>query len=203
MNRTIIKLTAASLLCLLSITVSAQNDTRAPGLYAIVGGESIPLVYSNGTSSNSGTGFFGAIEVSRQQYIYKGASSGIVADSTFVMVCDMGKKTVTRTLRKYDIFISTVTPNNMVAVPLEVKKNKRIYSEGTAINGINTKMRTSLGISWEQITDNSYLITVHGLVPGEYGFVFKTARFDNYDFTAMFGFTVPEPVGTEQPTVEQ
>lgn len=189
MKNIIITITA---FLLAAYTMSAQNDPRDPGLYAIMGDESIPLEYQSGTASDSGTSLLGIVELGHKKYIFKGPSSSVTADSIFVMVCNLEKKHITRTLKKYDIFVESMTPDNIVVIPLEVQKNRRIFSEGTSINGFNTEMKNSLSFEWERLSDNSFLITVHGLVPGEYAFAFRAAKLAPFDFTAIFGFTIPD-----------
>lgn len=184
--------TTLAAILLVSFTLSAQNDPREPGLYAIIGDESVPLAYQGGVASDSGTSFLGIIEVGQKKYTFKGASSDMPAGNTFVMVCDLERKHITRSLKKYDVFVESMTPDNIVVIPLEVQKNKRVFDEGTSVNGFNTEKKTSMKFEWEKLYDNSFLITVPDLTPGEYGFAFKPAKFGQFDFTAIFGFTILE-----------
>lgn len=173
-----------------AITMSAQNDPREPGLYAIMGDESVPLVYQSGTASDSGTSFLGIVELGEKTYIFKGASCNTLTDSTFVMVCDLEKKHIARSLKKYDVFVESMTPANMIVLPFEVQKNKRIFSEGKTVNGFSTEKKTTIKFEWEKLYDNSFLITIHGLTSGEYGFAFKPAKLGQFDLTAIFGFSI-------------
>lgn len=182
--------TTLAAVLLVSFTLSAQNDPREPGLYAIIGDESVPLAYQGGVASDSGTSFLGIIEVGQKKYTFKGASSDMPAGNTFVMVCDLERKHITRSLKKYDVFVESMTPDNIVVIPLEVQKNKRVFDEGTSVNGFNTEKKTSMKFEWEKLYDNSFLITVHGLVPGEYAFAFRAAKLAPFDFTAIFGFNI-------------
>lgn len=169
----------------------AQTDEREPGLYAIVGEESVPLAYTNGTVHSSSTGILG-VEFGKKYCTYKGASSGVVASSTFVMVIDPEKKAITRSMKAYNPFIKTMTPNNVLVLPLSVDKDKRVFEEGKSIAGINISVKDRMDFEWEQISDNSFEIRVLNLIPGEYGFVFRPAKLGEFDYSGLLGFTIPE-----------
>ena len=174
-----------------SMLAFAQNDERIPGLYAVIGDESIPLTQISSSTSTSTVGILG-VEVQKQKKVYKGVTSDTVIpqNAKFVMVCDMNKKAITQTLKKYDVFISKVNPDNLIIVPLSVEKGKnRIYDAGTKLDGINTTKLGRMDFIWEQITDNSYLIEAD-LEPGEYAIVFKPAALGAYEFGTVFDFTV-------------
>ena len=181
----------AALVCAFAFNINAdaQMDEREPGLYAIVGEESIPLVYSNGTASVSSTGILG-VELGKKKCTYKEPTSGVLASGTFVMVINPEKKGITRSMKSYEPFIKTMTPNNILVLPLTVDKNKRVYEEGKTIEGINISVKDRMDFEWEQISDNSYEIRVLNLIPGEYGFVFRPAKLGEFDYSAIFGFTV-------------
>ncbi len=183
----------AALLCTLSFTVNAyaQMDEREPGLYAIVGEESIPLTYSNGTTSVTSTGILG-VELGKKKCTYKGPSSGVVAADTFVLVIDPEKKSIVRNTKSYYPFIKTMTPNNMLVLPLSVVKDKRIYEEGKTIAGINVSVKDRMDFEWEQISDNSFEIHVQNLIPGEYGFIFRATKLAEFEYSAILGFTFQE-----------
>lgn len=181
------------LFCALFFTVNAyaQMDEREPGLYAIVGEESIPLTYSNGTTSVTSTGILG-VELGKKKCTYKGSSSGVIAADTFVLVIDPEKKSIVRNTKSYYPFIKTMTPNNMLVLPLSVVKDKRIYEEGKTIAGINVSVKDRMDFDWEQISDNSYEIHVQNLIPGEYGFIFRATKLAEFEYSAILGFTFQE-----------
>lgn len=171
----------------LPTAVLAQLDERAPGIYAVVGEESLPLPFVR--SITVGFGDF----VSYSTVYYKGESSGLNASRTFVLVTDLTKSTFTIK----DPFVSTLRPVNAKLLPLlsNKKKHRREYKVGVRIAaGLLYEDEYGLEFDWEQITDNSYLITVPENLPaGEYGFAFCVQRFNEQDFfNAIFGFTIPE-----------
>lgn len=174
-----------------AVNAYAQMDERQPGLYAIVGDESIPLTFSNGTTSVSTTGILG-VEVGRTRCIYRKPSSGVEASDMFVMVIDPEQKAFVKKLKSYKPFFKKMTPNDVLVLPLTVDGNKRIYEEGKTIAGINISIKDRMDFEWEQITDNSYEIHVQNLIPGEYGFVFRPSKLGEFDYSAIFGFTITE-----------
>ena len=175
---------------------SAQMDDREPGLYAMIDGESVPLVYHSGIASTTKRTLLG-LEVDKSKYEYKGATSGIVASDTFVLVINPEKKNIIKTLRKYDIFVRGITPDNLAVVALEVKNGKkRIYDEGTVVGGIAGQTRERAPMEWEMISDNSYRIKVD-LAPGEYAFVCRATKLAPFDFTAIYDFTIYKEAGQD------
>lgn len=169
----------------------AQMDEREPGLYAIVGEQSIPLPFSNGTTSVGTTGILG-VEVGRVKCAYRKPTSGVNAADTFVMVIDPERKAIVKKLKSYNPFYNKMTPNNVLVLPLTVDGKRRIYEEGKIIAGINVSIKDRMDFEWEQITDNSFEIRVQQLIPGEYGFVFRASKLAEFDYSALFGFTIPE-----------
>lgn len=77
----------------------------------------------------------------------QGESSEVKATGKFVMVIDPEKKGIRKTPKVYDPFIKSMTPGLIMIVPLEVAKNKRVYDEGTSVQGINTQKRQGLNSS--------------------------------------------------------
>lgn len=185
-------LCAAAMLLSVSINASAQTDELEPGIYAIVDGEAIALSHVMGITGNSGTEILG-VEIGKTKTNYKGAHAETCATGTFVMVINPEKKALTRTPKKYDPFIKTMTPDNILFIPLTVNKNKRTYEEGVSVNGINTQKKTRIPFEWEQTGDNSFTITTEALAPGEYGIVFKPAKLGGFDYSCIFEFYVAEP----------
>ena len=174
-----------------SVVALGQVDERVPGIYAMVEGESVPLGFVNGTTAVSTTGVLG-VEVGKTKVSFKGTESGVLASGTFVMVIDPEKKAVTKTLKNYNPFIKSMTPSNLLVLPLTVVKEKRVYDEGMSIDGIKTSVQGRMDFEWEQVGDNLFEIRVQGLVPGEYGIVFRASKLAAFDYSAMFGFTVAE-----------
>lgn len=169
---------------------SAQMDEREPGLYAVVGGQSIPLTYSNGTTYVGSTGILG-VEVGRMKCTYRKPTSGVNAADTFVMVIDPERKAIVKKRKSYNPFYKKMTPNNVLVLPLTVDGNRRVYEEGKTIAGINVSIKDRMDFEWEQITDNSFEIRVQQLIPGEYGFVFRASKLAEFDYSGLFGFTIP------------
>ena len=184
------------------VSALAQNDAREPGLYAVNGEEATRLEFLPGITSNSATGILGVIELGKTKCDYKGETSSVrVNGNEFVLVINPEQKNAVRTMKKYDVFIKTMTPDNILIVPLGVKNKKRFYDKGMTVNGFNTQIKESLGFTWERISDNSFRIVAEGLVPGEYAFVFRTSKLDNFDFSAVFDFAYTGeavPIGSEE-----
>lgn len=182
---------ALSALFISTIVSFAQIDGREPGLYYVNLEESVPLTYQSGINKSSGTEMLG-FEISNKTIRFKGETSDTpVAQASFVLVCDLKKKSIVKTLKKYDVFVKNITPDNMILVKLDVGDGKRFYDTGVAINGININKKERPPFEWEQITDNSWQVTAN-LEPGEYGFIFKASRLSDYDFDSIFDFTVVE-----------
>ena len=193
-------------LALSCIAAIAQNDEHEPGIYAVCGDEYVPLTFTRGYTSTSATGILG-MEVEKSKIMFKESTSDTKAYGKFVLVCDMSKKAITKGIKKCDVFVKSMTPANMLIVPLQVfKDKKRSYFQGKSVNGINTTRREFFEFTWEMITDNSYEINCN-LEPGEYGIVFRDAKLAPYDFTTIFDFTVPEglyvPAGEEAEEVAE
>lgn len=168
----------------------AQDSRLEPGIYAVVDGTPTHLTYTNGTAANSSTNILG-IELGNHHYNYKGETSGVQAAGKFIMVINPEKKVMSKTPKKYDPFIKSMTPNLVMIVPLQVDKNKRVYDEGTSIVGINTKRGTRVEFEWELVDENTFEITAD-FEPGEYAFIFKPAKLGEFDFTSIYGFYVAE-----------
>lgn len=175
--------------CLLFATASfAQGEKLAPGIYAIVDSTVTHLSYTPGVAANSGLNVIG-VELGNTKFTYKGESSEVKATGKFVMVIDPEKKGIRKTPKVYDPFIKSMTPELIMIVPLEVVKKKRVYDEGTSVQGINTKKKTRVEFQWELIDENTWEITAD-LQPGEYAVVFKPAKLGAYDFCSIYGFYV-------------
>ena len=172
---------------LFTLASFAQSEKLAPGIYSIVDSTVIHLSYTSGVVANSGTNLLG-VELGKTKYTYKGESSEVKATGKFVLVIDPEKKVIRKTPKVYDPFIKSMTPELIMIVPLEVEKNKRVYDEGTSVQGINTK-KTRVEFQWELIDENTWEIKAD-LQPGEYAVVFKPAKLGAYDFRSIYGFYV-------------
>ncbi|MBQ0024917.1 MAG: hypothetical protein KBT00_04245 [Bacteroidales bacterium] len=175
-------------------SASAQSDPREPGLYAVNGEESVPMTTVSAAKHSTSIGF-GGVEIQKNKLEYKGVTSGTKATGKFVLVCDMEKKAIKQTFKKYDVFVQSMTPDNIIIIPLTVEKKKRVYDVGTSLNGINTERKERVDFTWEQISDNSYQIEAE-MEPGEYAIVFRFARLDTFNFNTVFDFTVEAADGT-------
>jgi len=191
-------LAVSSALALISFTSYAQKDERAPGLYTVVGEESIPLSYSRSGGGSVSVGTMG-VTVGHDTYKYSGTTSGVNASNTFILVINPDKRTGVITGKKFDMFIKGMTPDNMLLLPLVVnqKKERREYDAGTTVGIANARINTSsqdrIQFTWEQISDNSFKIVVEDtLIPGEYGFIFRTSKLSQFNYSALLCFTVPE-----------
>lgn len=193
-------LIVAALALILPVNASAQEyDTREPGIYAIVRGESIPLKY---TSSHSGRSSGRDIDsrspgndyIGTSESFYNGLSSGIIADATFVLVNDPERSIYTA----YDPFIKLLTPADMVIVRLAVnpEKGRRELTTDRAIGIENVELvfrEGGLSFEYKQISENSYKIQVSGLEPGEYGIAFRVPHSRDFDYYyGVYGFTIPK-----------
>lgn len=174
----------------MALAASAQEAKLAPGIYAVVGEEVTHLTYTNGTAISSGTNLLG-FELGNHKYKYKGATSGVQATNKLVMVINPEKKGITKTPKKYDPFIKSMTPANIIIIPLDVDKDKRIYDEGTLVEGINTTRKARMDFEWEMVDENTFEI-VGDFAPGEYAVVFKPSKLGELDFTSIYGFFVTE-----------
>lgn len=175
--------------CLLFASASfAQSEKLTPGIYAVVDSTATHLSYTLGTVASSGVNIIG-VEVGNTKFNYKGETSGVKATGKFVMVIDPEKKAIRKTPKVYDPFIKSMTPELIIIVPLEVVKGKRVYDEGTSLQGINTRKKTRADFEWELIDENTYGITA-SLEPGEYAVIFKPAKLGSFDFGSIYGFYV-------------
>lgn len=186
---------AAALLCC-TFNANAQESAEPsqldlePGIYAIVDGQATALSYSNGTAVSSSSNILG-FELGKSKVKYKGATSGVQATDKLVLVLNPEKKNITKTFKKYDPFVKTMTPKNIMVIPLTVDGDRRIYDEGTSIEGFNVEQKDRAELEWEQTGDYTYEVRFN-LVPGEYAVVFKAAKLADYDFEGIFGFTISE-----------
>jgi len=123
-------LLASLALALLPVKSFAQLDERKPGIYAVRGGESVQLPYGYGLTSGFGVG-----PASFVKYRYDGESSGVTADSTFVLVVDPKKKSGIVLPKKFDCFLKDLTPEDIVFLPLDVNEERecREYNPGVVI----------------------------------------------------------------------
>lgn len=198
---------AALALALLPTKSFAQMDERQPGIYTVVGQESRPLSYVYQLSASGSVGIMG-VNVGHDTYKYKGTTSGVIASDTLVLVIDPSKNKGVITPKKFDIFVKSMTPDNIMILPLTVneKKQRREYDAGTTIGIANASIKTKslqrIQFEWEQISDNSFMIKVADLTPGEYGVIFRMSKLGQFDFNALLGFTIPEKA-VEEPLQQE
>lgn len=171
-----------------SMAVYAQNGDLQPGIYSVIDGNVTHLVYTNGTTVNSGSNLLG-LEIGKSKVRYKGESGEVEVMDKIVMVINPDKKVIKKTPKLYDPFIKTMTPANMIIVPLEVVDGKRIYDSGRTVEGFNTSKKERVEFEWEMVDDNTFEITAE-FEPGEYAIVFRSSKLDEYDFTSIYGFFV-------------
>lgn len=177
-------------------SVHAQSDSRQAGIYSVMNDESTPLPFFRGVNSNGGVNVLG-IEVGKKKSTYNGATSGVLSDGHFIIVIDPEKKAMKLTLKSYEPFIKSFTPNNIAIVQLQVKGNKRIYDEGISLNGFNTEKKDRIEFTWEQISDNSFSVATEALPAGEYAVVIRPTGLSPLDFSCVFGFTVEAAAGED------
>jgi len=172
---------------LLPAAAFAQSDSRAPGIYTIVGDTAVPLSYTRGSAYSFGISYVQLHTIVQ----FKKATSGTEASDVFVLVVDTTKTTFKATKP----FVKQITPANMVILPLisNIAKKRREFDPGIIVaNGWIYEEKVGLEFEWEPLTSNSYLIRVRNLPPGEYGISFFNIRWSSYDFyKAVFGFTIP------------
>lgn len=168
---------------------NAQNRIE-PGIYSVVDSCYTSLSFTPGINKSSSTNILG-IDVGDSGSSYKGETSGVKCTGNLVMVIDPEKKVIKRTLKSYDPFIKTMTPDLIMIVPLTVEKNKRKYDAGKSVMGIKTEKKERVSFEWEQIDDVTFQINFDA-TPGEYAVVFKAAKLGDYDFASIYGFTIPE-----------
>jgi len=179
----------AAALLFMPFKLQAANDTRTPGIYAVVGDTAVPLQYQKSNIVSLGVSYFYATRV-----YYKGAHSNFITDTyTFLLVTD----TIKSSFSTKKPFVRGITPNQMRFIPLvcDEKENRRTYDAGIKIaDGWIYEDDLGVKFDWEQVADNAYLITLpHPLYPGEYGFSFSKYNIRAYDFLQhIYGFTVPQ-----------
>lgn len=166
------------------------QDRLEPGIYAVVDSCYTSLSFSPGINKSSSTNVLG-VEVGDSGSSYKGETSGVNCTGTLVMVIDPDKKVIKRTLKSYQPFVKTMTPDLIMIVPLSVEKNKRTYNAGKSVMGIKTGIQERVAFEWVRIDDVTFQIDFEA-APGEYAVVFKAAKLGDYDFASIYGFTVAE-----------
>lgn len=105
------------------------------------------------------------------------------------MVINPDKKVIKKTTKQYDPFIKSMTPANIIIVPLEVVDGKRVYDSGRTVEGINTVRKEHIEFEWEMTDDNTFEITA-AFEPGEYAVIFRPSKLAEFDFTGIYGFFV-------------
>lgn len=175
-------------LCLCTLA-SAQNDSRMPGLYYVDGENSVVLTHITGGTQTIGA-VGSLVELGQQVKSYKGTTSDTPCKKAeFVLVIDPEKKGATQTLKKYDPFIKSMSPELMLLLPLKVDKKNRIFDDDRTIAGLKTKKEDLVPFEYEKLTDNSWKITAQ-LPAGEYAWAFKIGKLGAFNLDAVFDFTM-------------
>lgn len=184
------KIITTIVIAITAVFISNAQEKLEPGIYSVVDSVYTSLSFSPGINKSSSTNILG-VEVGDSGSSYKGETSGVKCTGTLVMVIDPEKKVIKRTLKSYDPFIKTMTPQLIAIIPLTVQKNKRTYDAGKSVMGIKTEKKERVTFEWEQIDDVTFVINFE-TAPGEYAVVFKGANLGDYDFASIYGFTVEE-----------
>lgn len=171
-----------------SFTASAQNQDLEPGIYSVIDGNATHLVYTNGTAVSSSNNILG-LEIGGSKFKFKGETGEVEVKDKIVIVINPDKKVIKKTTKQYDPFIKSMTPANIIIVPLEVVDGKRIYDRGRTVEGFNTSKKERVEFEWEMVDDNTFEITAE-FEPGEYAVVFRPSKLGEFDFTSIYGFIV-------------
>lgn len=177
---------------LLVATAFVAKAQNAPGIYSVIDGKATPLkfetAYINAPDDiDHDTDLFDTMS----RYYYKGKTAAVASKGEFELVVDPEKKAFLQTPRRYFVFIGNLTPDNMLLIPLELKKNRRLYDcrkaevHGLVVNWVNVPF------TWEKTGENTFRIKAD-LAPGEYAFAFRFTEKSKFNFQAVYTFTVPE-----------
>lgn len=172
----------------LSFAASAQDQSLKPGIYSLIEGNTTHLVYTNGASISSSHSILG-LEIGDTKFKYKGVTADVEVRDKIIMVINPDKKVIKKTTKQYDPFIKSMTPANIIIVPLEVVDGKRVYDSGRTVEGINTVRKERIEFEWEMTDDNTFEITA-AFEPGEYAVIFRPSKLAEFDFTGIYGFYV-------------
>lgn len=178
----------SSLLSVLAFSFAASAQNLEPGIYSVVDGNATHLVYANGTAISSSNNIIG-LEIGDTKYKYKGETAEVEVKDKIVMVINPDKKVIKKTMKQYDPFVKSMTPANIIIVPLVVDGGKRMYDSGRTIEGLNTQRKERVEFEWEMVDDNTFEITAK-FEPGEYAIIFRPAKLGEFDFTSIYGFYV-------------
>jgi len=180
MNRFIIILS----ILLLPISLSAKLDDRKPGLYAIVGEQSVPLRFTRSSVIYN--------YMDRMQVRYKRKTSSVTASNTFVLVTDPNQIMY----RCNEPYASNFDPGNIIILPLNVnndfdRREYDVQTYRTTMGTVAMAQRPGVEFEWEKISDNSYIINVKDIVPGEYGISTRIANLSDFDYQqGIFDFSI-------------
>jgi len=161
----------------------AQSDAREPGIYAVMGEEFISIDHTFGGSETNDVAYLNGAQTNPAVVRYRGVTSAVIASNTFVYVVDSEKTAV------FSPFNRGMTPNDMRVLSLSVNDEKQQREYPLASKRLNEL--SGLDFEWEQLDDVTFEIHIPGLEPGEYGFVFRRAKFGPFDYTKIFCFTIP------------
>lgn len=178
-----------------SLTLSWGQERPAPGIYAIIGEEPFKM------ERQKGLGMSNSVDdesfIFEKQFIYKGASSSLEATGEFLLVCDPDVRNYLVTPFKYNIFTNNLSPKDLLIVPLEVKRNKRVYdcrklhTTGKALDLLGDVEWLCMDFTCEELEPFIWSIKAKDLPAGEYALVFRyMPQYWEFDFNNIFGFTV-------------
>ena len=198
MKKTLFAL-ATAFLCCSSFAAAGQNTMEiseelqnlAPGLYIEQADGYVLMSYEKGVSITD-EDLEDEIQEAFKQYSYKGKTSANVATGSFILVRDPKQKSIVEKAKKYYPFVKTMTPDNIMLVPLKVKKRNRIF-EGLGRKEFVRAKKSRATFDWEQLSDNIFHLTLYDDTPaGEYAFVFRLNNIAQYYFTSVHSFSLPE-----------
>lgn len=181
-------------ICLLIAGIGAQAQiSQGPGLYAINGNDTIKLTVLNGNENVSESHILGVDIQNHDRMQYNEIISDTpTSGSDFLMVIDPNKKVAKGgVMTDYEPFIKTVKPELLMLVPLEVEndKERRIFNLQENKSALKIKAKNAIEFTWDQVSDSAWIIHTPQLVPGEYAFLVRTTKLDQFDFQQVLDFT--------------
>lgn len=188
---------------LLSQTVltSATNyEELAPGFYAVVDDEYIPL---NLTHSANHYDPINNPDETPAKVRYKGETSQIQSKGQFLLVCDTTQEEARINNKEYDCFARFVTPPWFKLVRLQRSRMGRYYQVTKvwpvvvgAVLGVEgvewpPKKSRPIPFGWKKVGKGVFAIDTQ-LDNGEYAFVLQSNWNDSPDLEHVFDFSIKE-----------
>lgn len=188
------KLIIALSLMVASFAAMAQTErplpavaaSLEPGIYIVDSNQFIPLGFHH--VRNSGVGV-GGVDITNHKI--KGLYATQRATGTFLIVRDPKRRSTFQTRRKQRVFMRYTTPENFIFLPLEQKKRNRLVGRnlGAGIFDVDLASFKSLPFAWEQVSPESFLITID-LEPGQYALFFRPDPMAPINYMAAWDFYV-------------